>query len=73
MRTINKIFLTCIFIYFIVFIIIIIISKNNNNHNLKPVSLPEEISEAKQGDKLKVISISDSIYIGFDNSKKLLK
>lgn len=41
----------------------------NNNKNLKPVSLPEEISEAKPGDQLQIISVSDSIYIGFNNSK----
>lgn len=30
-----------------------------------PVSLPEEISEAKKGDTLYVIGVSDSIYVGF--------
>ena len=69
MRTINKIFLTVMFMYLICFIIIIILSKNHNNQNLKPVSFPEEINEAKQGDKLIIIYVSDSIYVGFNNSK----
>lgn len=42
---------------------------SNNNTNLTPVSLPEEISEAKPGDQLQIISVSDSIYVGFNNSK----
>lgn len=32
------------------------------------VSLPEEISLAEKGDKLIVIDVSDSIYVGFDNN-----
>lgn len=53
----------------LLFLSMLIMSPTNNNTNLKPVSLPEEISEAKPGDQLQIISISDSIYIGFNNSK----
>jgi hypothetical protein len=53
----------------LIFFTMLIMTPNNNNTNLKPVSLPEEISEAKPGDQLQIISVSDSIYIGFNNSK----
>lgn len=38
-------------------------------HNIKekPVSLPEEIKAAEPNDTLIVLSVSDSIYIGFKN------
>lgn len=38
-------------------------------HNVKekPVSLPEEIQVAEPNDTLIVLSVSDSIYIGFKN------
>ena len=38
-----------------------------------PVSLPEEISEAKKGDRLMVYEVSDSIYIGFSHINKIRK
>ena len=53
----------------LIFLSMLIMTPSKNNTNLKPVSLPEEISEAKPGDQLQIISISDSIYIGFNNSK----
>ena len=33
----------------------------------KPASLPEEFQEIKKGDCLKVVSVSDSIYVEFQN------
>jgi hypothetical protein len=68
-KSLTKIFLIITFLNLVFFLIVVMVSKNNNNENLKPVSLPEEISEAKPGDKLFIISLSDSIYVGFNNSK----
>jgi hypothetical protein len=49
--------------------IIIIVNKEIDNSNQskqeKPISYPEEIQIAKEGDTLIVSSVSDSIYIGF--------
>lgn len=36
-----------------------------------PVSLPEEISLAKAGDRLVVMCVSDSIYLGYSNQLEL--
>jgi hypothetical protein len=33
----------------------------------KPISYPKEIQIAKAGDTLVVVSVSDSIYLGFKN------
>ena len=68
-KSLNKIFISVMILNLLFFIIIVILSKINNNQNLKPVSLSEEISEAKPCNKLFIISVSDSIYVGFNNSK----
>ncbi len=44
-----------------------IMQNSSNVKNIKslPISLPEEISQVKDGDTLYVTNVSDSIYIGF--------
>lgn len=50
------------------FFIILYIFSSRQIDNMRgeiPVSLPEEISEARKGDTLYVTEVSDSIYVGF--------
>lgn len=44
--------------------------RHHDKHNL-PISMPEEISLAKPGDKLVVLKITDSIYLGYANQLEL--
>jgi len=54
------------FVLFCVAFTIYTICTAPSNDNLN-VSLPEEIKVAEQNDKLIVLSVSDSIYLGYDN------
>jgi hypothetical protein len=59
---------TLTILYILVNIIIIVnkeIDNSNQSKQEKPISYPEEIQIAKEGDTLIVSSVSDSIYIGF--------
>lgn len=67
-------------IFFIPLVLIVMligtyfIQTKSSRYNFRkelPVSLPEELPVAKEGDTLYIIGVSDSIYIGFKNYKKL--
>lgn len=45
--------------------------KDRQKNKEIPVSLPEEISLAKAGDRLVVMCVSDSIYLGYSNQLEL--